>query len=522
MRAICNAVYENFNRIGQPDSRSSAMVLRKVGLTEVDECQSVHVFNVADTREQNNKIDHILNNIFYNEGKRNSEDDDQEGLGELEEVTQSVGTKKDRKVREKRPSDRSETRLVALRQRLWDDPEMARDIDQLIALGQVNVRLSNNTGLLVTTGSETKSQFNPRRQQVETHGLLVNAWIDDCFDQFRSCLVHQDIKAAGDVNISSYFNNKSYARVAHRMTNQRVEAATKSPLGRKPEIRYKGPQHNTKSNHRPPSMPVSAAVLTAYLSEKKDAPGMVIFATTTIEDISCQEDQQRRCEFTLRARGQLLSLYHEVTTFNQMILFGQYDITPPRASAASVVKKDVQVYRIDQANQSAYSELLRRSSPSLPDSIRHVRGETSSDPRLNKALSVPDHLPCWRSYQYKEEWPAIVTNGVKPTWRNSFPTQMKPPQNHGSAVRAQNAVIKSLHKGQDDNRYLILDMGLLSKLDGVTCSPVGAVPKSEADLAVDTRVIHDLSCPKGTSMNDQVQDEPTINVKYDGTAVLAK
>ncbi|EGZ04988.1 hypothetical protein PHYSODRAFT_414466, partial [Phytophthora sojae] len=57
---------------------------------------------------------------------------------------------------------------------------------------------------------------------------------------------------------------------------------------------------------------------------------------------------------------------------------------------------------------------------------------------------------------------------------------------------------------------------------GVTCSPFGAVPNGEADLSVDGRVIHDLSCPKGTSVNDQVQDEPTITVTYDGAAVLAQ
>ncbi|OWZ01411.1 LOW QUALITY PROTEIN: hypothetical protein PHMEG_00027208 [Phytophthora megakarya] len=100
--------------------------------------------------------------------------------------------------------------------------------------------------------------------------------------------------------------------------------------------------------------------------------------------------------------------------------------------------------------------------------------------------------------------------------------KLSPPQNHGSAVRTRNAVVKSLRKGQDDNRYLILDLDLLPQLEGVTCSPFGAVPKGEEDLSIDARVIHDLSYPKGASVNEQVQDEPTIIVTYDGAAVLAR
>ncbi|OWY98707.1 hypothetical protein PHMEG_00030465 [Phytophthora megakarya] len=83
-------------------------------------------------------------------------------------------------------------------------------------------------------------------------------------------------------------------------------------------------------------------------------------------------------------------------------------------------------------------------------------------------------------------------------------------------------MVQRLRKGQDDNRYLILDLDLLPQLEGVTCSPFGAVPKGEEDLSIDARVIHDLSYPKGTSVNEQVQDEPTIIVTYDGAAVLAR
>lgn len=47
-----------------------------------------------------------------------------------------------------------------------------------------------------------------------------------------------------------------------------------------------------------------------------------------------------------------------------------------------------------------------------------------------------------------------------------FHEQVSPPPNHGSARRALNAVAKSLRKGQNDGRFLILDISLLPQLRG--------------------------------------------------------
>ncbi|KAF1779067.1 hypothetical protein GQ600_638 [Phytophthora cactorum] len=45
-------------------------------------------------------------------------------------------------------------------------------------------------------------------------------------------------------------------------------------------------------------------------------------------------------------------------------------------------------------------------------------------------------------------------------------------------------LVKGLRQGQDDGRYLVLGVDLLGQLDGVTCSPFGAVPKGNVDLTV--------------------------------------
>ncbi|KAG6964206.1 hypothetical protein JG688_00007814, partial [Phytophthora aleatoria] len=83
-------------------------------------------------------------------------------------------------------------------------------------------------------------------------------------------------------------------------------------------------------------------------------------------------------------------------------------------------------------------------------------------------------------------------------------------------------VVTRLRKGQDENRYIILDIELLPCLEGVPCSPFGSMQKGDADITVDARVIHDLSFPRGTSVNGQVQDDPALEVSYDGAAILAR
>ncbi|RLN53164.1 hypothetical protein BBJ28_00021026 [Nothophytophthora sp. Chile5] len=59
-------------------------------------------------------------------------------------------------------------------------------------------------------------------------------------------------------------------------------------------------------------------------------------------------------------------------------------------------------------------------------------------------------------------------------------------------------------------------------LDGVTCSPFGAVQKGDIPLAEDARVIHDLSYPPGDSVNDHTAVGSTIDISYDGAVSIAR
>ncbi|ETP53463.1 hypothetical protein F442_01631 [Phytophthora nicotianae P10297] len=389
----------------------------------------------------------------------------------------------------------------------------------------------------------------------------IVAWIDDRFETFRSFVAQGDLVAADSVGTHFQFNHESYARVVQRVTNLKVEAALKLSAAQKPTSRQKKSNMRATANsgsRHGRGAPVPQEVVAALpirkgkklsvgwssvggIPEGRDvlplhkscksvrrSRASLIHGKGEQERVNVSQpalsgrlrnfltDQQHRYTLTLRASEKLLSLQHLSACNGLASVMKQYGVDPPGASPTWILKNATRRSVIDRDKQCAYSELLRRSKMSLPDFIRLVRGETSEDPRPNKALGVPDHLPRWRSYKYRDEWRQIVTHGIRPTWSSAFTSQQQPPKNHGSALRALNAVIKSLRKGQDEDRYLILDIELLSSFDGVTCSPFGAVQKGEADITDDARVIHDPSCSKGSSVSDQAQEESQILVTYDG------
>ncbi|RLN87346.1 hypothetical protein BBJ28_00008066 [Nothophytophthora sp. Chile5] len=175
-------------------------------------------------------------------------------------------------------------------------------------------------------------------------------------------------------------------------------------------------------------------------------------------------------------------------------------------------------YRLDHAKQATYSTFLRRTLMPLPKFVRLIRGETTADTRPNKAL---EYLVS-ESHPHTERWNDVVRQGVRPTWSRPFERQHIPPANHGSARQALNASIKNIRKGQDADRYLVLDLDLLSQLDGVTCSPFGAVAKGALPLSDDARVIHYLSFPPGASVNDHTASSSTIAISHVGAVAIAR
>ncbi|POM61289.1 hypothetical protein PHPALM_29714 [Phytophthora palmivora] len=80
---------------------------------------------------------------------------------------------------------------------------------------------------------------------------------------------------------------------------------------------------------------------------------------------------------------------------------------------------------------------------------------------------------------------------------------------------------KRLDQKHSSNRYLELDIDLLDQIDGVFCSPFGAVSYGDRPLNEDARVIHDRSFPEEASVNASTVPATEIDIVYDGAHAIA-
>ncbi|POM81650.1 Hypothetical protein PHPALM_347 [Phytophthora palmivora] len=147
-------------------------------------------------------------------------------------------------------------------------------------------------------------------------------------------------------------------------------------------------------------------------------------------------------------------------------------------------KRGVKGPRRNQLNrslQTALSALIVARGYSIPELVELARGQTPSDYRPNKAL-CPDDIVC-----------LVAARGITPRWATPVAHGRLHVNNHQSANRHLNAVVVSIRRGQDAVQYLVLSDDVLQHLEGVHISPLGTV---------EVRLIHDLSFPRGHSVNE--------------------
>ncbi|POM63878.1 LOW QUALITY PROTEIN: Cleavage induced Predicted protein [Phytophthora palmivora] len=80
---------------------------------------------------------------------------------------------------------------------------------------------------------------------------------------------------------------------------------------------------------------------------------------------------------------------------------------------------------------------------------------------------------------------------------------------------------KRLDQKHSSNRYLELDIDLLDQIDGVFCSPFGAVSYGDRPLNEDALIIHDRSFPDEASVNASTVPATEIDIVYDGAHAIA-
>ncbi|KAG1712549.1 hypothetical protein DVH05_000291 [Phytophthora capsici] len=103
--------------------------------------------------------------------------------------------------------------------------------------------------------------------------------------------------------------------------------------------------------------------------------------------------RQRSFDQTLLVRARLLSLHRETARSGLHDALVNHGIRWPKVCPQSTERNGAKQYLLDTSKQRAFSLFLRRSRMRLADFVMLLRGESRSDPRPNKALELPDHLP---------------------------------------------------------------------------------------------------------------------------------
>ena len=181
-------------------------------------------------------------------------------------------------------------------------------------------------------------------------------------------------------------------------------------------------------------------------------------------------------------------------------------------------------FQVDHEIVRALSTLVVQENLPLADTIRLWRGQSTACPHPNKAFLL-EHLS-WLLHDYDQRALLldVVQSGVKhrfqPPRERGLPRRSQ--RNHDSATVMQNALLRSVRAGQDNETYLVVDVAAARVWSELHYSPFGCVPKTDCDPNLEARVIHDLSFPRGDSTNDWSDQDSIPALTYEHVAAIAR
>jgi hypothetical protein len=152
------------------------------------------------------------------------------------------------------------------------------------------------------------------------------------------------------------------------------------------------------------------------------------------------------------------------------------------------------------------SDLVEASSMSLPDLVTLWRGETTRDPRPNKALR-PDLWGVIKDFPDVGKLEEVAMNGYVPHFKETPPKQSKLVKNHGGVSKRLPVLLDNIAADQRTGKSLVLWQKSTSHWDYLRSSKLAVVPKGDKDPALVGRTINDLKAPPGINgYTDQEAD----------------
>ncbi|KDO19806.1 hypothetical protein SPRG_14668 [Saprolegnia parasitica CBS 223.65] len=174
---------------------------------------------------------------------------------------------------------------------------------------------------------------------------------------------------------------------------------------------------------------------------------------------------------------------------------------------------DLDETKIEQISQLV---LLKHLTPE--DTVMLLRGQCPKDPRPNKALFPEELARLLHGYSHCDTLIAVASAGFTIPTRAIASAKPAHPKNHNSAERHSRTVRRHLAEGQARNEYAFFTDAVLARWThaghDIRLSPLGLVPKNNASLDVDGRVIHDLSAPDKAAVNDLTNKDLLPDVRW--------
>ncbi|KAE9270124.1 hypothetical protein PF008_g30693, partial [Phytophthora fragariae] len=178
---------------------------------------------------------------------------------------------------------------------------------------------------------------------------------------------------------------------------------------------------------------------------------------------------------------------------------------------------------IPDADVRLITALLRLPHMGIEGVLRIFRGQTSTDPRPNKALRPKLYRQHLSDYPDLQLLCNIAEHGVVPHWcSTSERAGVRPvPQSYPSAEKEATVVTHRLVTEYYRGRCILASSSALSEEPAFHSSAFALVPKKDIPLDQDGRIIHDLSAPPGDSINEATNTDWTPDARWDPYSSLA-
>ncbi|KAE9034761.1 hypothetical protein PR001_g9602 [Phytophthora rubi] len=179
---------------------------------------------------------------------------------------------------------------------------------------------------------------------------------------------------------------------------------------------------------------------------------------------------------------------------------------------------------VPDADVQFLSALVRLPQIGINGTLSLFRGQTPRDQRPNKALRPQLYRIHLASYPDLLLLCSIAEHGVIPHWHNENPDMSTRPvsDNYLSAVAGSAVLTHRLLKDYYHGRCILARIPDLVAHPAFRSSAFALVPKKDIPLHIDCRTIHDLSAPRGASINDMTDSQWTSDARWDPFYIIAQ